>query len=80
MEYGDFADLMFRGVQDIGAIEGTDRPRIFSYFHRFVRTYANAHYRAHLEAAVVDQFNTRPAARGRPAISNIAVGPGHSAR
>ena len=36
--------LIYVGVQDISAINGADRLRLWSYFHKFVRPYENAHY------------------------------------
>ena len=40
----EFADIFFKGLQDISALEGVDRLRFYSYLHKFFRTSENAHY------------------------------------
>ena len=43
-ENSDFADIWFRGLQDDNALQGVEKLRFYSYFHKFFRTYENAHY------------------------------------
>jgi len=62
-ENSEFADIFFRGLQDINALESVDRLRLFGYFHKFYRTCENSHYqftRGALESepfkGITDQF------------------------
>ena len=41
---GELADIFFRGLQDLDAVEGPDRLRLYGFFHKFFRTYENTHY------------------------------------
>ena len=43
-ENSEFADIFFRGLQDIHALEGVDRLRFYGFLHKFFRTYENVHY------------------------------------
>ncbi len=43
-ENSEFADIFFRGLQDIHALEGIDRLRFYGFLHKFFRTYENVHY------------------------------------
>lgn len=52
----DFADIFFRGVQDIESLEGPDRATMYGYFHKFYRTYENAHYQFSRGALEADLF------------------------
>ena len=38
---GELADIFFRGLQDLDAVEGSDRLRLYGFFHKFFRTYEN---------------------------------------
>ena len=40
----EFADVFFRGLQDINSVKGSERLILYGYFHKFFRTYENAHY------------------------------------
>ena len=40
----EIADIFFRGLQDINALEGVDRLRFYGYLHKFYRTFENTHY------------------------------------
>ena len=40
----ELADIFFRGLQDINALEGVDRLRFYGFLHKFFRTYENTHY------------------------------------
>lgn len=43
-ERGELADIFFRGLQDLEALEPVERVRFYAYFHKFFRTYENAYY------------------------------------
>ena len=52
----ELADIFFRGLQDIDALEGVDRLRLYGFFHKFFRTYENAHYQFTRGALEKDPF------------------------
>ncbi len=41
---GEYADIFFRGLQDLESLEPVEKLRFYAYFHKFFRTYENAHY------------------------------------
>ena len=43
-QHTEFAGIFFRGVQDINALKGPERLTLYGFFHKFFRTYENAHY------------------------------------
>ena len=43
-ERGELADIFFRGLQGLDALEPVERLRFYAYFHKFFRTYENAYY------------------------------------
>ena len=52
----EIADIFFRGLQDINALEGAERLRLYGYFHKFFRTIQNTHYQFTLGALEPEQF------------------------
>ena len=43
-ERGELADILFRGMQNLEALEPVERLRFYAYFHKFFRAVENAHY------------------------------------
>ncbi len=43
-ERGDMADILFRGLQNLEALEPVERLRFYCFYHKFFRTFENAHY------------------------------------
>ena len=43
-QHPEFADIFFRGLQDINALKGSERLTLYGYFHKFFRTYENTYY------------------------------------
>ena len=43
-EHGDIADIFFRGLQGLEALQSVERLRFYGYFRKFFRTYENAYY------------------------------------
>ncbi len=55
-ERGEIADIFFRGVQDLEALEPVERLRFYAYFHKFFRTYENAYYQFRRGALEAEPF------------------------
>jgi hypothetical protein len=55
-EDGEFADIFLRGLQDLEALVSVERLRFYGYFHKFFRTYDNAHYQFRRGALEAEMF------------------------
>ncbi len=41
---GEFADIFYRGLQDISSLRGVEVLRFYAYFHKYFRTWEDAYY------------------------------------
>lgn len=42
--HGDFADIFYRGLQDLDSLQGAEMVRFYGFFHKYFRSWEDAYY------------------------------------